>query len=254
MTDPSLRYVSVDELLVDLAKHATQPDRVGCAMDARPSQHPVKYVEPQPTKGETGPRAFLRDHQAVAIIIAACITAGATVYAVRPKAIELPKTSAQGSVSSSPSLAAVHTAEPVATAPLSAASVGSAAALDAAPYAGHSSAARLRISAWMTRGIGKHSSDAGPLLLHEGRSALEADEMQIGSFVCRMSFNNRGDPLRASNCQGIGPARTSAPLDLPISCNQSDDRAGVNCWSQHFAYSVNSEARDGQASLTLGLR
>ncbi len=116
-----------------------------------------------------------------------------------------------------------------------------------------SEAAMARARAWMRAGLGNHSM-VGPVLpLRKGALALDPDQVQIGSFVCHILFDDHGNPAKIDGCEGRGAARTRVPLNLGIRCAAKDDRRSVNCWSGAFQYEINGDRRDGQMSLSLKL-
>jgi hypothetical protein len=120
-------------------------------------------------------------------------------------------------------------------------------------YTARSEAAESRISAWLKDGVGNHERSSAVLPLRETALALDDDEVQIGSFVCKIEFDRRGDPSKVENCEGRGAARTRNQLRSPIRCTTRDDRKWIDCWSDPFEYELSGRRKGGIFALSLGL-
>lgn len=254
LDDPRRRYANVGALLSDLRRYATEPASVGCDAEEAPTAHNLSAVPPRdPTEPKPG---RMRHPLWVGVPVAAITLLGTLGAALINK---------QSTASSPVVASAVASATPTVSAgPTQGVSPGQVSppvsAIPPAPASSLASAsalsgpASLRRQAWLSRGVGSHSRTGENQPLREGKLALEPDEVQIGSFLCKLQFDQRGDPSLAIECQGRGPARTSEPLTLPLRCTEADDRLWVNCWSDEFQYSTGSKHRTGLFSLTLRLR
>jgi serine/threonine protein kinase len=242
--DPRERYASVRDLLLDLRDVKTGAESTLARAAVLP--HGLANVPPQePTSSSSG----LRHPLTVGLVTAGIGLVGALGAAmiVRPAPVASTVPNVKPLIASASSQAGFS----VAAAPPVAASVSS-----TSPASGPalSIAAMLRRTAWLERGMGAHSSPGEVRPVHEPSLALEPDEIQLGSFRCRISFDAKGNPARLESCEGMGPARTAIALTLAIRCTDADDRSSVNCWSDKFSYSVSAKKKTGRFSLTLGLR
>ncbi len=106
---------------------------------------------------------------------------------------------------------------------------------------------------WLARGVGRMGQQEPVLPLREHKLALDVDEVQLGTFVCRVRFDGRGDPSELRGCTGRGVARTSDPVNLVVRCLVTNDRSWVNCGTSEFQYAADGERRSASFRLSLRL-